>query len=258
MESLRDDVRKRLEEREYNNIIENVKQLRKFSKSLRNLIEDPQCPFPDVLLWMIVDGKRAAYARLPSRFIIDFQGKNNDPESSFHPAGKDCGKIQTLFMKKPGQVKGNKSGWTTPCAIRVFFWLGLWDERSKRLKFINKLPKGFDENDFQKTSPIPSKRLLYTEEYCFNLRGYIYQARHLIPSDESGLSDPYVRIIFGNQNKQSSIQKEALSPIWDETLSIENLKIYGNLQDTITSPPEVIVEIYDYDSEVWLTVELFS
>lgn len=51
----------------------------------------PQHSLPDVFLWIIGGGKRQAYKRIPARdvvySIVDEEG------------GKDCGRVQTIFLK---------------------------------------------------------------------------------------------------------------------------------------------------------------
>lgn len=47
--------------------------------------------FPDVFIWMIVDKQRIAYERIPAKDILQSQM----PECQ----GKNCGKIQTVYLK---------------------------------------------------------------------------------------------------------------------------------------------------------------
>lgn len=51
----------------------------------------PQHALPDVFLWMIQDGKRIAFARIPARHIAH---SIVDEER-----GKECSKIMTLFLR---------------------------------------------------------------------------------------------------------------------------------------------------------------
>lgn len=46
---------------------------------------------PDVFLWLISSGKRTAYQRIPARELIY---SIVDEE-----CGRDCGRVQTLFLK---------------------------------------------------------------------------------------------------------------------------------------------------------------
>lgn len=51
----------------------------------------PQHSLPDVFLWLISGGKRQAYLRTQARNIVY---SIVDEE-----CGKDCGKVQTMFLK---------------------------------------------------------------------------------------------------------------------------------------------------------------
>ena len=64
------------------------------------------------------------------------------------------------------------------------------------------------------------------------------------------ISDPYVRISFGNQSQVSEIIHRTLCPTWDQTLIFENVYIYGSTEITETSPPHVVMELFDQDMVV--------
>lgn len=51
----------------------------------------PQCNIPDVLIWLFSNNKRLAYARIPAQNILYAVVEEEK--------GKDCGKIQTIFLK---------------------------------------------------------------------------------------------------------------------------------------------------------------
>ena len=96
------------------------------------------------------------------------------------------------------------------------------------------------------------------------MRAYIYQARSLIGSDESGLSDPFARVVIGEFCKTTQVCwhemmslnywgtylqviEETLSPTWDESMLFEEILIYGRREDIKANPPLIIVETYDQD-----------
>ena len=81
----------------------------------------------------------------------------------------------------------------------------------------------------------------------FQLRAHIYQARSLIGLDNSGLSDPFARIFVGESSRTTQVIDETLSPTWDELLLVDRLLVYGRKEDIKRRPPQVTVEIYDYD-----------
>ena len=83
----------------------------------------------------------------------------------------------------------------------------------------------------------------------------MYQARSLIASDATGLSDPFARVIFGDQCVMTQVIEETLSPTWDEMLIINELVMFGQMDQISEDPPAVIVEIFDQDKVV--SIKLF-
>ena len=81
----------------------------------------------------------------------------------------------------------------------------------------------------------------------FQLRAHIYQARSLIGSDASGLSDPFARVIAGEFSKTTQVIDETLSPTWDELLIFDEILIYGTGEDICRDPPTIVIEIFDQD-----------
>jgi CRP-like cAMP-binding protein len=68
----------------------------------------------------------------------------------------------------------------------------------------------------------------------------IIEALSVAASDKSGTSDPFVTVKLGMQEKSTSIKKETLNPIWDETLRISNVE-----------PDDETVEISVWDHDTW-------
>lgn len=80
----------------------------------------------------------------------------------------------------------------------------------------------------------------------------MYQARSLIGSDASGLSDPFARVICGEFHKTTQVIDETLSPTWDELLIIDNIIIYSTGSVIKKDPPTVVIELFDRDKVVSL------
>lgn len=78
----------------------------------------------------------------------------------------------------------------------------------------------------------------------------MYQARQLIGSDASGLSDPYACVTFGDQSVSTQVIDETLSPTWDEMLIIKEVDMYGLMEEIFADPPTIVVEIFDKDKVV--------
>lgn len=79
------------------------------------------------------------------------------------------------------------------------------------------------------------------------MRAYIYQARSLIGSDSSGLSDPFARVIIGENSANTLVIDETLSPTWDELLVVEDILLYSTIEQIKSDPPTIVVEIFDQD-----------
>ncbi|KAG7313636.1 hypothetical protein JYU34_000794 [Plutella xylostella] len=211
-----------------------------YLNKLKQLCEDPQHTLPDVFIWMVREGKRVAYQRIAARDIIF----SDYPDES----GKFCGKMQTLFLKWPGKKAAAPSGWTIPAKIYVYFWLGVLSDKKH---YIEGLPQGFEysselRNADKLRSSAPSG-IFYAEKHNFQLRAYVYQARSLIGSDASGLSDPFAKVIIGESSSTTQVIDETLSPTWDELLVFDDILLYSNIEQIKADPPTIVVEIFDQD-----------
>ena len=69
----------------------------------------------------------------------------------------------------------------------------------------------------------------------------------MIGLDSSGLSDPFLKIKFYNQSVTGQLIRQTNNPAWNTTLYLNEVFLYGNLQNIIQTPPEIIVEILDDD-----------
>uniref|UniRef100_A0A4X2M035 Dysferlin n=1 Tax=Vombatus ursinus TaxID=29139 RepID=A0A4X2M035_VOMUR len=92
---------------------------------LRALADEPQNSLPDIVIWMLQGDKRMAYHRVPAHEILFSR-------SGAKCCGKNCGKLQTIFLKYPMEgVKGSKM----PAQIRVQLWFGLSVDGKELNKF---------------------------------------------------------------------------------------------------------------------------
>jgi hypothetical protein len=82
----------------------------------------------------------------------------------------------------------------------------------------------------------------------YQMRAYIYQARNMFASDNSGLSDPYAIMCYEGQSRLTQVCKNTLNPIWDKTLVIKDIILFGNPKDICNYLPTVTVEFYDKDT----------
>nr|CAD7397049.1 unnamed protein product [Timema cristinae] len=219
---------------------ERYKTAQTYLQKLRFLIEDPQHAMPDVFMWVISNGKRVAYQRILARDLIY---SIVDEE-----CGRDCAKVQTLFLKLPGKKGIGPSGWSIQAKLQVYMWLGLLKHKKN---FVNGLPKGYEVShelrNAERPRAMPPSTIHYVEKHTFQMRAHMYQARSLIGSDASGLSDPFARVIVSEYCKTTQVIDETLSPTWDELLVFEEILIYGTKQEIKSEPPAIIIEIFDQD-----------
>ena len=87
----------------------------------------------------------------------------------------------------------------------------------------------------------------HTDCHTYQLRAYLYQARDMYSSDKSGLSDPYAVMSFGRYSTRSRIIKESVCPTWDQTMLINQIRMYGDPPSVLETPPPVVIEFYDKD-----------
>ncbi|XP_047040376.1 otoferlin-like [Helicoverpa zea] len=211
-----------------------------YLNKLKHLCEDSQHALPDVFIWLISNGKRLAYHRVQARDII-YSDYTNE-------CGKLCGKMQTIFLKWPGKKSASPSGWSIPAKISVYLWLGILQDKKH---YIDGLPQGYElsselRNADKLRSNAPST-IFYAEKHNFQMRAYVYQARSLIGSDSSGLSDPFARIIIGESTATTQVIDETLSPTWDELLVFDDVLLYSTIERIRADPPTVVIEIFDQD-----------
>ena len=73
------------------NLKEKLKATTNLLSRIRQVTVEPQHALPDIFIWMISNNKRVAYHRILAKDLI-FSIVDEE-------RGKECGKVQTLFMK---------------------------------------------------------------------------------------------------------------------------------------------------------------
>ncbi|CAJ1074494.1 Hypothetical predicted protein [Xyrichtys novacula] len=217
-----------------------IKLAQNFLSKLRFLADEPQHSVPDVFIWMISNGKRIAYARVPSKDILY--------SSVEEEVGKDCGKVKTIFLRIPGKKGFGPAGWTVQSKCEIYLWLGLTRQRKD---YLRGLPNGFEENKLSKGPGLPCTppiSLTYMMKQIFQLRVHMYQARSLFAADSTGLSDPFARVFFSTQSQVTEVLAETLCPTWDQLLVFENVELFGEASELRDDPPIIVIEIYDQDT----------
>ncbi|XP_041526645.1 fer-1-like protein 4 [Microtus oregoni] len=200
---------------------------KKLLAKLHFLTQEPQPPLPDVLVWMFSGQRRVAYARIPAQDVL-FSVVEEE-------RGRDCGKIQSLLLTAPGAAPGEV------CAkLELFLWLGL----AKQAKACtSELPPDL--------LPEPSAGLphsLYRDDFSyFQLRAHLYQARGVLAADDSGLSDPFARVLISTQCQTTRVLEQTLSPLWDELLVFDQLIVDGRREHLQEEPPLVVINVFDHN-----------
>uniref|UniRef100_A0A8C9VV28 Dysferlin, limb girdle muscular dystrophy 2B (autosomal recessive) n=1 Tax=Scleropages formosus TaxID=113540 RepID=A0A8C9VV28_SCLFO len=102
-----------------------LEQAEDWAQRLRSLAEEPQNSLPDIVIWMLQGDRRLAYHRIPASEVLFSQ----------RHCGKNCGKLQTVFMKLPqnGGVDDK-----VPAQLRAKVWFGL----SADVKHFNQFAEG--------------------------------------------------------------------------------------------------------------------
>ncbi|NXK46221.1 FR1L4 protein, partial [Chauna torquata] len=217
------------------NIKEKVKETRRILAKLRFMAQEPQCTLPDVLIWMLSNNRRVAYARVPAQNILYSVVEEEK--------GKDCAKIQTVFLKVPGLHTGEIFA-----KLEIYMWLGVTKyakncmaELPEEFKYLSE--SGQEIAQFSVYSP-PS-RLSRDDFSYFQLRAHLYQARGILPAGDNGLSDPFARVVFSIHCQTTRAVEETLSPMWNELLLFDQLIIDGKREELKIETPIVIVNLFN-------------
>uniref|UniRef100_A0A3B4WEX9 Myoferlin n=1 Tax=Seriola lalandi dorsalis TaxID=1841481 RepID=A0A3B4WEX9_SERLL len=93
----------------------------------------------------------------------------------------------------------------------------------------------------------PTVSCSFDRSFLYHLRVYVYQARSLTSMDKDSFSDPYAHVSFLHVSKTTEKLRATLNPTWDQTLIFNDVEIYGDPQNVVHRPPDVVVEFYDHD-----------
>ncbi|NXW23724.1 FR1L4 protein, partial [Circaetus pectoralis] len=219
------------------NIKEKVKETRRVLAKLRFMAKEPQCTLPDVLIWMLSNNRRVAYARVPAQDILYSVVEEEK--------GKDCAKIQTVFMKVPGLHTGEIFA-----KLEIYMWLGVTKYAKNCLAELPEEFKYLSESGqeiAQLSVYSPPSRLSRDDFSYFQLRAHLYQARGILPADDNGLSDPFARVVFSTHCQTTRMLEETLSPMWNELLLFDQLIIDGKKEELKTDTPIIIINLFSHN-----------
>ncbi|NWV17935.1 FR1L4 protein, partial [Origma solitaria] len=219
------------------NVKEKVKETRRILAKLRFMAKEPQCTLPDVLIWMLSNNRRVAYARIPAQNILYSVVEEEK--------GKDCAKIQTVFMKVPGLHTGEIFA-----KLEIYMWLGVTKYAKNCLAELPEEFKYLSESgqEIAQLSVHSPPSLLSRDDFSyFQLRAHLYQARGILPADDNGLSDPFARVVFSTHCQTTRMLEETLSPMWNELLLFDQLIIDGKKEELKTETPIIIINLFSHN-----------
>ncbi|XP_049640551.1 fer-1-like protein 5 [Suncus etruscus] len=96
---------------------------------------------------------------------------------------------------------------------------------------------------------LPFIYCVFDKPNYYQLFCYIYQARSLISTHILTFQGPFIRAIFLNHSQCTQTLNSCTAPTWAQTLIFQHLLLYESPQDTQESPPLVILELWQHDSQ---------
>ncbi|GCB79911.1 hypothetical protein scyTo_0017037 [Scyliorhinus torazame] len=177
------------------NVKEKLDDAQKLLQKIKTRVQEPQTPLPDVFIWMLSNGKRAAFARIPSRNILYSVAEEEK--------GRDCGKIQSIIMKTPGAPIGEIFA-----KLELYMWLGVTKFTKSNIsslpqEFIPVYEEGVRRTEISRS--LPPIKLNSDYNSYFQLRAHLYQARGVLAADDTGLSDPFAKVVFSTQCQSTRV-----------------------------------------------------
>ncbi|XP_057672230.1 otoferlin [Diorhabda carinulata] len=202
---------------------EKFRNLHKILNRISSLVEDVQDCWPDIILWFVCGKKKVSCIKIPARDVI----YSPNPEEK----GEYCGVKRTICFYE-NRLDDNR------LTAKMDFTMFLCLEKQKIpcLSEISSIGRYL----LEKVDSIPT-HLVETDKKLFQLRCYLFQGEIICGFDHSGLSDPFVRIIFQNMLQETEVIENSLDPVWDQTLVFN--EIYMNESDV----PSILFEILDKD-----------
>nr|XP_039273403.1 myoferlin-like isoform X2 [Styela clava] len=91
--------------------------LEDYLERLKEMAYEPQSSMPDVIIWMLSDNKRIAYARIPANEVLYSKEREQY-------CGRMCGRMQNIFLKYPTARTKSKKNYKIACQLQAMVWLG--------------------------------------------------------------------------------------------------------------------------------------
>lgn len=221
-----------------NDVVSLIEAYTTLEKEMATLMNDPQHSLPDVIIWMISGGKRMAYARIPAMEILHC---DDDFKS-----GVNCGILQTVFLRSPSHSSADRYEKSIQAKMEIRMWLGYCPNNDEDQIYLTNAPRGYSLPSHEKQFP---PYLIYEDLNKYTLRAHMYQARAVLGSDASGLSDPFARVLFGRYLEKTRVIPQTRTPVWDQMFTFKDITLYGDVDDVIARPPVILIDVFDEDKD---------
>ncbi|XP_014647127.1 PREDICTED: fer-1-like protein 5 [Ceratotherium simum simum] len=96
---------------------------------------------------------------------------------------------------------------------------------------------------------LPFIYCIFNKPHYYQLFCYIYQARNLMSNQIHSFQEPFIRLVFLNHSQCTQTLRSSAAPTWAQTLIFQHLLLYENPQDTKESPPLVVLELWQRNSQ---------
>ncbi|XP_049885411.1 otoferlin-like [Pectinophora gossypiella] len=205
-------------------------------QSLRTTINKTTDGWPDVVIWLLNEGSRVAYIKVPASEII----YSVIPEQ----CGSSCGRLQTIYMK-PLKCLKHSSASSPNCIciaakVEILMWMGLFRQRHA---FGSCLPVGYflkTKRDFE----------MYVKSIAVMVecRAFIYRAKLTNEGGDNlnSMFNSFVRINAMGDVRDTKVQIKTSSPIWNQVLKTQKM-VHTSPERLDINPPYVLVEVYNDD-----------
>ncbi|XP_065669780.1 otoferlin isoform X6 [Hydra vulgaris] len=214
-------------------IAQKIEVLKIIKMQLGTIVNDPQQSFPDIFIWMIADKKRIAYTRVKAESVLNSQ--------DLFFCAPYSGKLQSLFLQFYKFDKQERNQRFIQGKIEIRIWLGCSTNKP-----VNYLPSDDSfELPIDRSTPYP-RHLEYKSDQKYILHAHIFQGRTVFGSDENGLSDPFARVMFGNNMEETWAVPKTRMPLWDQSFVFDKVTLYGT--NSNMSLPVVLITLFDKDS----------
>ncbi|XP_076990834.1 fer-1-like protein 5 [Tamandua tetradactyla] len=115
----------------------------------------------------------------------------------------------------------------------------------------SRLSSDFWKRALQSARPpdLPFIYCAFSKPHYYQLFCYVYQARNLMSHRILTFQGPFVRAFFLHHSQCTQAQRSSPAPTWDQTLVFQHLLLYESPVDTRESPPAVVLELWQRDSQ---------